>query len=126
MKQNCDGKESGIIEIKKKSINEECKNIIEKKILNDTFIEKSVRKHNLKYDYSKTDYIRSCIKVKIICLLHGLFWMTPNNHLSGKGCPKCKFKKLSDDRSMGINSFIKKSKNSHKELYDYSKANYIN
>jgi len=82
--------------------------------------------HGEKYDYSKINYKKSSIKVEIVCSLHGSFWMTPNNHLSGKGCPKCKFEKLSDDRSMGVDLFIKKSKNNHNELYDYSKVDYVN
>ena len=31
------------------------------------FIEKSNKLHNYKYDYSKTEYVKSSIKTKIIC-----------------------------------------------------------
>ena len=90
------------------------------------FIENFQLMHDKRYDYSKVDYKRSSIKVEIICNIHGSFWMTPNNHLGGKGCPKCKFEKLSHDRSMGTYLFIEKSKNSHDEMYDYSKVDYVN
>lgn len=46
--------------------------------------------HNNKYDYSKVKYIKSSIKVCIVCTEHGDFYKTPNKHISSKqGCPKC-------------------------------------
>jgi very-short-patch-repair endonuclease len=56
----------------------------------DNFIRKSNLIHNNKYDYSNVNYIRSNIKVCIICSIHGDFWQTPSSHLKGRGCPKCK------------------------------------
>ena len=41
------------------------------------------------YDYSGVEYVKAILKVKVGCPLHGDFWVTPNNHLRGKGCPKC-------------------------------------
>jgi len=29
------------------------------------------------------------VQVEIICSVHGIFNQTPDNHLHGKGCPKC-------------------------------------
>lgn len=46
--------------------------------------------HGDKLDYSKVIYERATKKVCIICPEHGEFWMTPNKHLRGQGCPKCK------------------------------------
>jgi hypothetical protein len=46
--------------------------------------------HGDKYDYSKTVYETSKIKIDIICYKHGLFKQTPNMHLKGQGCPICK------------------------------------
>ena len=56
------------------------------------FVEKAKAVHGDKYDYSLVDYKNSYTKVKIICPVHGIFEQQPNNHLSGKGCPKCKGK----------------------------------
>ena len=55
----------------------------------DEFIEKSIKIHGYKYDYSLVDYKNSTIKVKIICPIHGIFEQVPNNHLSNCGCKKC-------------------------------------
>ena len=56
---------------------------------NFDFIKKSKEKHGDKYDYSKVFYDGNKVKVCIICPIHGSFYMTPNSHLSGQGCPKC-------------------------------------
>jgi len=57
---------------------------------NDEFINKSNEKHRGLYDYGKTKYERSNIKVIINCPIHGDFKQTPAMHMSGRGCPKCK------------------------------------
>lgn len=46
--------------------------------------------HNNKYDYSLVKYITAKSKVKIKCSKHGEFLQTPDHHLNGEGCPKCK------------------------------------
>lgn len=61
-----------------------------KKKTTTEFIKDANKVHNGKYDYSLVDYINNATKVKIICPTHGVFEQKPSNHLSGKGCPKCK------------------------------------
>ena len=56
----------------------------------DIFIEQSNNIHNNKYDYSKFVYTNDKTKSTIICTIHGEFEQTPSNHLTGRGCPKCK------------------------------------
>lgn len=50
---------------------------------------KARKVHGNKYDYSKVNYINAHAKVCITCPIHGDFWQTPNDHLSGGGCLKC-------------------------------------
>ena len=57
------------------------------------FITKANLIHNNKYDYKLTEYINNKTKVKIICPKHDVFFQTPTNHLSNKGCPICKSSK---------------------------------
>jgi len=38
------------------------------------------------YDYSKVNYSGYTNKVEIICPVHGSFFQTPREHLSGAGC----------------------------------------
>ena len=54
------------------------------------FVERAREVHGDKYDYSKVEYVNSRIKVCISCVQHGDFYQTPNNHLRGQGCPKCR------------------------------------
>lgn len=55
----------------------------------DDFIIRSKAAHGDKYDYSKTKYIRSHDKLKIICPIHGEFEQIAQAHMSGQGCEKC-------------------------------------
>lgn len=57
---------------------------------NEEFIIKANKIHNNIYDYSKVNYKNAKSKIEIICKKHGSFWQTPNKHLTGRGCPKCK------------------------------------
>ena len=60
--------------------------------------------HGDTYDYSKIEYINSKTKIDIICSDHGLFKQTANNHLKGKGCPKCgKNSQAANQRIIPIN-----------------------
>ena len=54
------------------------------------FIQEVSQKHNGIYDYSKVNYNHAHQKIEIICTKHGGFFQTPNSHLRGRGCPKCK------------------------------------
>lgn len=56
----------------------------------EQFIERAVAKHGLKYDYSQVVYVRSKTKVAIQCDIHGVFYQTPNDHLTGYGCVHCR------------------------------------
>jgi hypothetical protein len=75
-----------------------------RKITTYNFIDKAKLIHENKYDYSDVNYIKSNIKVKIKCKEHGIFEQTPNNHLRGKGCPKCYF----SSGEMIIEKYLKK------------------
>lgn len=61
------------------------------KYTTETFIEKANIIHNGRYDYSNVDYIDTYTDVCIICVTHGEFWQTPNNHIKGHGCRECGF-----------------------------------
>ena len=53
------------------------------------FIERSIKIHGNKYDYSKVEYKNHRTKVTIVCPIHGEFEQTPKNHMKGQGCPQC-------------------------------------
>ncbi len=59
-------------------------------LTNKEFIERSVKVHGEKYDYSLVEYKSYEHKVKIICSKHGVFYQRAGAHLIGKGCVSCK------------------------------------
>lgn len=65
-------------------------------ISQNEFINRAKKLHGDRYDYSKVNYVNSYSKVNIICNIHGVFIMKPNNHLSGQGCPLCKNKSFGE------------------------------
>ena len=125
-----------------------------KRLNTEIFIERSIKIHGDKYDYSKVIYINNKTKVCIICNKHGEFWQTPKLHMNGRGCSKCgnivisnklcgkkrskstclhknnsKFVPNYEYKKYNINdtnSFIAYSEKLHKHKYDYSKVEYIN
>lgn len=85
-----------------------------------TLIERGRQVHGDKYDYSRAVYVNAKTPVEIICKEHGLFWQTPEKHWIGRGCPKCA-KNCKDTTE----SFIKKARRKHGQLYDYSLVEYV-
>ena len=68
------------------------------------FLDKAIKVHNRKYDYSDVDYTGSTTKVLIICPKHGGFYQRPSDHIQGKGCPKCGIQQSKAEEE--INDFI--------------------
>lgn len=95
-----------------------------KKHTNKSFIEKAIEIHGDKYDYSKVEYKNAHNKVVVNCREHGLFTQTPNNHLSGQGCPDCGIVINSESRKSDTESFITQAKLTHSDTYDYSFVDY--
>ena len=90
----------------------------------EKFIEKSNKKHDNKYDYSKVEYVNSKTKVCIVCPEHGEFWQTPAAHVRGNGCPECANKKRGK-RTVNTENLIEKYQSIHNSKYTYEKTQYI-
>lgn len=87
------------------------------------FIAKAVGKYGRRYDYQNAVYIKSSIKVAITCRRHGVFWQTPNTHLSGSGCPACAREK--SIRRSSTDEFIAKARSIHGDAYLYESSVYV-
>lgn len=96
------------------------------KLTTDTFIEKAIKKHGEKFDYSKVEYIDSQTKIIIICPFHGEYEQKANNHLSGWNCRKCKYDNMALKFKDNKKSFIEKAIEIHNNKYDYSLVEYEN
>ena len=85
------------------------------------FIERARLIHGDKYDYSKSIYVASSKKLKIICPLHGEFEVTPSLHYGPRkvGCTAC-----SGKRKLTNSDFIERSKAIHGDIYQYENTRY--
>lgn len=92
----------------------------------DKFIAKATVVHGGKYDYSKVEYKGSKEKVCIVCPTHGEFWMTPQSHARGQGCPQCANSRRGSKHKDTTKSFIDKAKAVHGDKYDYFSVDYAN
>lgn len=91
------------------------------KITTEIFIERAMKVHGDKFDYTNTLYQKLDSKVSILCHTHGIFQQNAADHLNGNGCPGC-----SGNRKLDTNSFIENAKNIHGNEYDYSLVKYVN
>lgn len=95
-----------------------------KQITTKEFIERSIKVHGNKYDYTKVAYKGKDTKVCIICPIHGEFWQTPNNHWQGKGCSKCGHDKTNKSKILSNEEFIRRANKKHSNKYIYDKTKY--
>ena len=87
----------------------------------EIFIDKALKVHGQKYNYSYVKYIKSNLTIDILCKQHGIFKQTPNKHLTGHGCRKCAGNMVSNSKD-----FIEKACKIHGDKYDYTQVKYIN
>lgn len=92
-----------------------------RKTSRDDFIVRARKVHGSKFDYSLLPnkfHMRD--KIKIICPRHGVFEQNAGNHLTGRGCNKCKYNTLTPQE------FVDRAKEIHGDTYDYSRVDYRN
>lgn len=96
------------------------------KLTTEEFIARAKALHGDRYDYSMVEYVNNQTPVSIICPIHGVFVKRPNDHLRGRGCPKCARAAQSVRQAMSQDVWIERAKRIHHNKYDYSKVTYIN
>lgn len=86
------------------------------------WINKAKAIHGDKFDYSRVVYTNSQTSVSIVCPLHGEFRQRAGSHLTGRGCPNCRYgvpvNKLSNEEA------IARIREVHGDLYDLSLVSY--
>ncbi len=91
-----------------------------------SFIERALKVHIGRYDYSQVEIKGKNQKIKIVCSNHGVFHQLPLNHINGAGCPECAKIARSTSQKYSSIEFIESVQKIHGNKYDYSKVNYIN
>ena len=88
-----------------------------KKVTTEEFVAAAKAVHGDRYDYSRTVYRYAHEKLEVVCPDHGVFLVTPSNHLKGRGCPRCTFTRTTED-------FVRNARKLFGDRYDYSKVDY--
>ena len=101
---------------------EECNktNKIKKEKSKNEFEKKANIIHKNIYDYKKSIYENAKTKLIVICKIHGEFLISPNHHLSGKGCVKCGIIRSKNFKIKNYNEYYTKFIELYKEKNDYS------
>lgn len=84
-----------------------------------------IQVHGDEYDYSKTVYVTAKAPVVVTCKVHGDFEIIPNKHLSGEGCPKCRYRKSQAAQTKPLELVLRDFRITHGDTYNYSKVVYI-
>ena len=121
-------KQSPYSHINKKQGCKYCSSIklgVSKRKTKEQFIKDAINVHGELYDYSKVIYQNTNTNVIIICNKHGDFLQRPSAHINQyAGCKKCADEKFAKDRTFTTEIFIKRAKEKHCDIYDYSLVNY--
>ena len=96
------------------------------RLTTEQFIERSNKKHNNFYDYSKTNYVTNNKKVIIICPEHGEFLQAPHVHMAGGDCNKCADKVRHQKTRQPFSWFLEKANEKHNSQYIYDESSYTN
>lgn len=60
----------------------------------DEFVARARAVHGDVYEYTKSVYTGTDVKLTITCRVHGDFEQVSHSHLSGRGCPQCRSSKI--------------------------------
>lgn len=88
------------------------------------FIQKAIKIHGNKYDYSLVDYKRKDLLITIKCSIHGEFEQTPNRHLNSYGCQICGKLEGYKKRTKTLGQFLENAYKIHGTTYDYRLVEY--
>jgi len=96
-----------------------------RKYTKDETVVQFIELHGEQYDYTEMLYNGNAEKVKIICKEHGDFYMSPNSHKAGRGCPKCGYNVISEKGKLSQEQVILDFREVHGNRYSYILVNYI-
>jgi len=87
-----------------------------RKLTTDEFIDKANKKHNFLYKYPNLNYKNYDSEIDIECPKHGIFKQIVRNHLTGRGCQKCRNSK----GELKISEILSKNNIKYKKEYTFN------
>jgi len=97
---------------------------VNNKLTQQEFLEIIKSKNIPNVSFEKTQYTGKRNSVIVTCNIHGDYETTAEVLLKGCGCKKCASDKLSIDRTITTEEFIRRAKLTHGDLYDYHLVKY--
>lgn len=94
-----------------------------KKLNTKNVIDKCIKVHGNKFDYTLVDYVNATTPIRVLCKKHDEFTVLVHNHIkySTGGCKQCQI----ESNTKSTNDFIIEANKIHENKYDYSKTKYI-
>jgi hypothetical protein len=89
------------------------------------FVSKLRDVHGSRYSYKNVVFQGVQKSITVGCRLHGAFEQRASSHLSGQGCPMCANESRKTKNTLELETFLKKARKAHGDLYDYSKVVYV-
>lgn len=89
------------------------------------FLQRAYEVHGDRYEYPdiETSYVNAKTAITMICRKHGPYEQTPDDHLSGCGCPDCGKETIIEKATVWTQeSFIAACKEKHQGFFEYSKT----
>ena len=97
-----------------------------KSSLLEQFLEKAIKIHENKCEYSNVRYVNCTTEIEIKCMLHNkIFMITPNLHLRGQRCDECNEENKLRFDTETKDGFIEQMIEKYGDTYDLSKVKYI-
>ena len=92
-----------------------------RRLTHEELLQRAREVHGDRYDYDFSTFNGTLKQMTMTCRTHGSFKQCPSNHFKGQGCPACagKVPITTDD-------FIRRSRETHGDRYDYSLSEYLN
>lgn len=90
------------------------------------FISQAKIVHKVGYIYDRVSWSNTRAKITIGCQKHGYFTQIADQHLRGRGCPKCAIDTNKKATTMTAEEFISIATDFHGNKYDYSQIIYQN
>lgn len=85
--------------------------------------QKILDKHGDVFDFVVDTYKGVGKKIKVKCKIHNHIWnVRVMDLIKGEGCPKCRYVKSGEKLVLKVPEFIKRSRETHGDKYDYSKV----
>lgn len=91
----------------------------------ETIVAAFTETHGSVYNYENSKYVAHKTKVQVVCSAHGPFMVTPDNHIQGKGCPKCADERVGNICRSTTERFISSAILIWGDRWDYSQCIYI-